>query len=393
MTATRLAAALVLLATAPVAAQRTADVQRRLQESQSQLTDLRRERQQLEDALGELRGRAHDLTEEISNLERQRNATARLVRALDQQMFDLASESDRVTTDLVLAENALYEKRAVLRRRLVEIYQRGPLHAVEVLFAAESFGDLLSRYKYLYLVSRQDRQIVRDVEALHDRIADQRSQLLGIQRQVARAREERAGELDRFERLERQRQRSLTETRATERRTAERLSALAADEQRLTDLVARLERERRATAARGGDPGAPAPAITTSDIGTLDWPVRGSLIYRYGSERLEAGGAIVWHGIGIRAPVGTPVRAVRAGRVRHSGPLNTYRTTVIIEHGGGFYSVYAYLQDAIVRLDQSVTEGQIIGHVGDSVDRGPRLHFELREGNVTLDPLTWLRRQ
>lgn len=393
MTAKSLAAALVVLVAAPVAGQRTGDVQRRLQESQSQLSDIRRERRQLEDALDELRGRAHDLTEEISNLERQRNATARLVRALDQQMFDLAGESDRVTTDLVLAENALYEKRAVLRRRLVEIYQRGPLHTVEVLFAAESFGDLLSRYKYLYLVSRQDRQIVQDVEGLRDRIADQRSQLLGIQRQVTRAREERAGELERFDRLERQRQRSLTETRATERRTAERLSALTADEQRLTDLVARLERERRAAAARGGDPAAPAPAITTGDIGTLDWPVSGNLIYRYGSERLEAGGAIVWHGIGIRAPVGSPVRAVRAGRVRHAGPLNTYRTTVIIEHGGGFYSVYAYLQDAIVRLDQSVTEGQIIGHVGDSVDRGPRLHFELREGNVTLDPLTWLRRQ
>jgi len=387
------AGAMAVALAVPLGAQRPTDVQRRLQESQNQLTDLRREREQLEQALGGLRGRAHDLTEEITNLERQRNATARLVRALDQQMFDLAGESDRVTTDLVLAENALDEKRAVLRRRLVEIYQRGPLHTVEVLFAAESFGELLSRYKYLYLVSRQDRQIVSDVESLRDRIADQRSQLLGIQRQVARAREERAGELDRYERLERQRQRSLTETRADERRTTERLSELAVDEQRLTDLVARLERERRATAARGGEPVVGAPAITTSDIGNLEWPVRGSLLYRYGSERLEAGGAIVWHGIGIRAPVGTPVRAVRAGRVRHAGPLNTYRTTVIIEHGGGFYSVYAYLQDAAVRLDQTVAEGDIIGHVGDSVDRGPRLHFELREGNVTLDPLAWLRPQ
>ncbi len=390
MSSCRLAMVLLLTA-APVVAQRSGDVQRRLQESQGQLSAIRRERAELEDALGNLRGRAHNLTEEIANLERQRNATARVVRALDQQMLDLASESDRVTTDLVLAENALDEKRAVLQRRLVEIYQRGALHAVEVLLSAESFGDLLSRYKYLYLVSRQDRRIVDEVESLRDRIAEQRSELLGIERQVARAREERAGELQRYDRLERQRQRSLNETRATEQRTAQRISELAADEERLTNLVARLERERRAALARS-DPGAVAPSISTGDIGSLAWPVRGNLLYRYGSERLEAGGSISWHGIGISAAAGTPVRAVRPGRVRHAGALNTYRTTVIIDHGGGFYSVYAYLQDATVRADDTVAEGQIIGHVGDSVDRGPRLHFELREGNVTLDPLTWLRR-
>lgn len=383
---------LLLLSAVPLVAQRPSDVQRRLQESQGQLNAIRRERAELERELGSLRGRAHNLSEEISNLERQRNATARAVRALDQQMLDLASESDRVTTDLVLAENALDEKRAVLHRRIVEIYQRGALHDVEVLLSAESFGDLLSRYKYLYLVSRQDRRIVEEVESLRDRIADQRADLLTIERQVGRARQERAGELQRFERLERQRQRSLSETRATEQRTAQRISELAADEERLTDLVARLERARRAAGARN-EPGAVAPSITTSDIGSLSWPVQGTLLYRYGSERLEAGGSIVWHGIGIRAPAGTPVRAVRAGRVRHAGALNTYRTTVIVDHGGGFYSVYAYLQDATVRQDQTVTEGQIIGHVGDSVDRGPRLHFELREGNVTLDPLTWLQRR
>jgi len=70
-----------------------------------------------------------------------------------------------VTTDLVVAEDALAEKRAILHHRLAEIHKRGPLFAVQVLLAAESFGDLISRYKYLYLISRQDRQLVFDVEA------------------------------------------------------------------------------------------------------------------------------------------------------------------------------------------------------------------------------------
>ena len=85
---------------------------------------------------------------------------------LDRQIGSLRAELDTVTLDLLLAEDALAETRAILDKRLVEIYKRGSLWIFEVLLAAESFGDLLSRYKYLYLVSRQDRALTRSVEEL-----------------------------------------------------------------------------------------------------------------------------------------------------------------------------------------------------------------------------------
>lgn len=392
MRAAGLALTLIAAAATTLAGQERGGAQRQLEASQQRLTEIRRERAQLENQLDELRGRAYDLREEINNLERQRAATARLVNELDRQMLGLTREADRVTADLVLAENALAEKRAILRRRLVEIYKRGPLHTIQVLLAAESFGDLVSRYKYLFLVSRHDRQIVSEVERLHNRIAQQRDELVAIERRVSRTREERTEELLRVQQLERLRQQSLERTRATERRTTARLTELAADEQRLANLVARLERERRAAAA---EPTAPLETATIQpeDVGQLEWPVTGPIIYRYGSERLESGGRIRWPGIGIRAESGTPVRAVRAGRVAYAGVLDTWRHTIVVDHGGGFYSVYAYLQDVTVSAGQRVAPQAVIGHVGGSVDRGPHLHFELRQGQVTLDPETWLRRR
>ena len=62
----------------------------------------------------------------------------------------------------------------MLERRLVDIYKRGALYTFQALLAAESFGDLLSRYKYLYLTSRQDRALVADVEKLRNRVVEQR---------------------------------------------------------------------------------------------------------------------------------------------------------------------------------------------------------------------------
>ena len=93
-------------------------------------------------------------------------------------MGGLVSQLDRSTAELILAEDNLAERNAVLQRRLVDIYKRGQLYTFQALLSAASFGDLISRYKYLYLTSRQDRQLVQEVEALRNRIKGQRNKVL-----------------------------------------------------------------------------------------------------------------------------------------------------------------------------------------------------------------------
>ena len=93
-------------------------------------------------------------------------STQRIVNEIERQIGGLATQLDRSSAELALAEDNLAERQAVLERRLADIYKRGPLYTFQVLLAAESFGDLLSRYKYLYLTSRQDRALVTDVEKL-----------------------------------------------------------------------------------------------------------------------------------------------------------------------------------------------------------------------------------
>jgi murein DD-endopeptidase MepM/ murein hydrolase activator NlpD len=75
------------------------------------------------------------------------------------------------------------------------------------------------------------------------------------------------------------------------------------------------------------------------------------------------------------------------------GPLGTYLTTVIVDHGGGFYTVYATLDDATVTKGQRIARGEVIGHVGGATsDQGSHLHFEIRgPGQIALDPQNWLR--
>jgi len=374
----------------PLVAQRPQPIEQQLQDNQRRLEDIRRTRSEVERELEQLRSQAHSLADELSNIERQKETTTRIVNELDRQINGLSEQIDRMTADLVLAEDALAEKRAVLERRIVDISKRGPLFSYQVLLAAESFGDLLSRYKYLYLVSRQDRLLANDMFKLRDRIAHERQGLVAARDQLARRKTERTDELQRYERLERERQASLVETRRSSRAAEMRLSELDRNEHMLNDRIAALERARREAEARGMSAG--AGTITAADLGRLDWPLQGRIVYQFGTATGPNNTRIPWHGIGIAAPAGTPVRAVASGIVSLAGPLGTYLTSVLIDHGGGYYTFYGYLADAAVGKGERVTKGEVIGHVGGaSSDEGPHLHFEIRgQGGIALDPMNWL---
>ncbi len=379
-----------LLAAQPAAGQRPT-YQQQMQDNQHRLEGIRRERSEVEQELARLRTQAHSLSDEIANIESQKQSTNRIVNELDRQITGLGTQIDQITVDLLIAQDALLEKRAVLERRLVDIYKRGALYSWQVLLAAESFGDLLSRYKYLYLVSRQDRLLANDMSKLRDRVARQRQLLVDARETLGRRRRERTDELGRYLALEHERETNLRETRRNARQAEQRLTRLDRDEKSLNDRIETLERARREAESRGVTTA--AGTITTADLGGLDWPVEGSIIYPFGTTTGPNNTRIPRHGIGIKAAVGTPVRSVAAGTVSLAGPLGLYLTSVLINHGGGYYTFYAYLHDATVRLGDRVIRGQVIGHLGgESSDEGPHLHFEIRgQGGIALDPGNWLR--
>jgi murein hydrolase activator len=387
------ALAILLISMAPAYAQETPD----LEESRRRLEEIRGERDRLQRQRERLQGQVHDVNDELSNLERQRESTQRIVNEIERQIGGLASQLDRSSAELILAQDNLAERRAVLQRRLVDIYKRGPLHTFQVLLTAESFGDLLSRYKYLYLTSEQDRSLVTDVEKLRNRVVQQRNNILNVRGELDRRREEREAEASKYSDLASERARKLQSLQRSARSTERRLTELQKDESRLNGLLASLERSRRDEAARGalrGGVSAPG-SITTADLGKLDWPVEGTIVYRFGRDTLPSGGIIRWNGVGIAAPVGTPVKAVESGKVRLVGQFGTYGLTIVLEHGNGYYSVYSHLETADVKLGATVSKGGVVGTVGgQNSDYGPHLHFEIRGDNqIALDPTTWLRRR
>jgi murein hydrolase activator len=364
----------------------------RMRQQREELERIRRERDELQRRLAELQGSVHDMREEAVNLERQADATARAVRSLNAQLDAIDEEVDSRTLDLVRTEGELSDKKAILKRRVADIYKRGALYNMEVLLSAESFGALVARYKYLHMLALRDRAFVRRVEDLRNRVGRQRQSLVRLQMELERNRGEKQAEERRLRDLEEQREESIAQAQQQSKRLERRLTQIRESEARVANAIGALEAARRRTEARTN--AAPSTStLRTSDLGSLEWPVDGTILYRFGRVINPDNTAVRWNGIGIGASQGTAVRAIASGEVVVAEPIGTYGTTIIVQHGGGDYSVYGSLGRADVRRGAQVRRGQAIGTVGAAdPDLGPHLHFEIRRAKgVAVDPLEWLR--
>jgi murein hydrolase activator len=366
-----------------------------LRESQQRLERIRQERQQLQQELESLKSRVRDASREAENVARQRAASESALRELDYQAEVINSDVERTSRELELTHTRLRQRTDALHERLRSIYKRGKLHTVRVLLSAESFGDVLRRYKYLHLIALNDRMVVNEVRDLEADLRAQEAELIRSQAQLESLRLEKAQELRQLDALAGRSTRTLREYREQERATSSRIAQLAKDEARLSNVIADLEKRRLANTASAARPG----NISTRDLGQLDWPVDGELVFRFGPERKPNGVVLRYNGIGIAAPAGTNVKAVEAGTVELAGPLEGYGQSVVIGHGAGYYTLYLRLRSVGVRTGARVATGQIIGTVGgEGSPEGPHLEFQVRTPGVggsptAVDPLNWLQRR
>jgi septal ring factor EnvC (AmiA/AmiB activator) len=382
-------------AVAPPGAAGQANLQRDLRESRAKLDSIQAERQRLQREMDQLRTQVRDASRELVNIERQRQASRSALLELDYQA-ELLHENVEITEQaLAQTQERLRARNHMLRERLRAIYKRGPAHTVQVLLSSNSFADLLNRYKYLHLVAQYDRIVLQEIARLERDLAVQEVELRESLRRLELLREEKSQEVAQIERLEQQRQTALRQYRQQESRTATQLTALEREQQRLSSAIVDLERRRREEEARGTGP-ARAGSISTRDLGSLQWPVDGDVVYRFGPERKPDGIVLKNQGIGIGAPAGTPVKAVESGVVEYAGAFPGYGPTVIISHGGGYRTLYLYLTNISVRVGQQVPSGHVIGGVGgEKTAEGSHIEFQVRvpqDGGVEpVDPLSWLR--
>ncbi len=137
------------------------------------------------------------------------------------------------------------------------------------------------------------------------------------------------------------------------------------------------------------DPSKKLPAITARSSSKFSWPVRGKILSNYGAKS----NGLFNDGINIGASRGSAVKAAENGVVAYAGnEVKGMGNLIIVQHSGGWMTVYAHMDSMAVRRGARVNVGQKIGTVGETgkVD-SPQLHFEIRKGTKAYNPSAYLR--
>lgn len=355
------------------------------QERQADLARLRSRIRSLEGQLEESGRRQATLAEELSRLELRLEIASQEKELLARLREDYGSRLEEITLERRSAEEAAHRSRRALVARARLLHRFGRFGYLRVLLEARDVPAFLRSVARLDSLARRDARLLtehRDAQTrLEAGLARERALKLETDRLYAdtRREEQRIASLkvEREHLLDRQRERT-----ASQRREVAALSDKAA---RLEGLLERLSRASEATIGPGGG--------IRPWKGVLDWPARGAVTETFGRHRHPKFDAwTLSNGISLAVPAGTPVRAVFAGKAVYAQWLAEYGNLVILDHGDGVFTLYAWLQAVSVRPGTYAPAGTTLGVAGTGPGREEAgLYFEVRDRQKPTDPVAWLR--
>jgi murein hydrolase activator len=344
---------------------------------EQELSALRAEIGRLTARLAQVRGRQRGLQGELAaaevelRLQETRLAEAAAARDLAARRVE---EGEREVERLA---RALETARADLRRRLAALYRLGRQGYFRLFLSLKPDRRLLPSIRLMRFLARRDRAAIDRYQQAKDGLTAERDRLLSRRRE--------AETWIRTESARRQRLVAVREHKAAllarvekERRTlASRATALANRERKLEGFLDLLY---------GRTPGSPAGTPMQQFRGVLDWPADGRVTSGFGSildPRYKT--RVPHNGVDLAVSPGAAVKVVFPGKVLFAAPFQGYGNTVIVQHPGRVFTLYAGLSAMRVGREDMVSLGDAVGLASE------KLYFEIRVENRPEDPLSWLR--
>ncbi len=354
---------------------KAAQLQSRLHSKRVELNTVTVRYQDLQRQLGETNAAIGEVTGRIGSLQAQQDSTQRRI--------------DWNAIQLSAAKKSLRLHDAMLKRRLVDIYEYGDLSYVNALIASRSFSEFVERWEDLRLLIAANQRAVRARKAAQARVAAIEADLERTRLELQQQEESQEQARSQLNSLAQERgnlvQLASIQRRSVASQVVQMEDLSAAEEAQLEGLILEREREMEAERKAAGIAGS---VESEGAAGSFSWPVTGTITSPFGWRSNPFGGAPEFHqGLDIAAPTGTTVTAAAAGTVIMAQWYGGYGNYILIDHGGGYSTGYGHLSAIYVSTGQAVQRGQAIGAVGSTgQSTGPHLHFEIRIAGKPVDP-------
>ncbi|MCL1935329.1 MAG: peptidoglycan DD-metalloendopeptidase family protein [Defluviitaleaceae bacterium] len=342
----------------------------------------------------------YDVNQRMSETQQEIYQIEEEIRQVEEELdiinaqLDTTKETLRnVELDLEEAKELRTQQQETFIARARVMYMNGATTYLDVLLGASDFTDLLMRMEFINIIIEHDQNLVRNLLDTEQRISESQAiieseaqRLMSLELQEMARRSEHESNLEawnlRLDGLERE-----------EREFLEQLRALEQSQREVENLIRAQARQARAT--QGASTNRVVDPALLNLSGRMAWPVPGHLRISspYGPRRSPISGRNEFHsGIDIPAPAGRDIISSDHGVVIFSGWQNGYGNTVIVDHGDGITTLYAHNSRNLVRVGQSVQQGQVIAAIGTTGwSTGNHTHFEVRHNGRHTDPMSFLR--
>ncbi|MCB0278827.1 MAG: peptidoglycan DD-metalloendopeptidase family protein [Calditrichaeota bacterium] len=285
-------------------------------------------------------------------------------------------------------------------QRLVDSYKMPSADNVDLLFNAKSDDDLMRLIYYKKFIDEAEGQLFGK---LKDKTADLQATKKLLINQKKRQQQlivEQKKAIADLNSVHKKYKSELNSNLGNKKKYAAMIKAKEDQTENLKSLIARLSREKTTKSSSAG-----IVALTNAESaklskefvknkGRFPKPAQGKVIKPFGKVKVK--GLKIYEqsiGIDIASKKGSNATSIFAGIVEQAAYMQGYGNQVIVNHGGGYFTIYSHLNEMLVRKGDRVETNQVIGTVGDSgtFDGIPRLNFAMFGNNKPMNPAKWLR--
>ena len=374
------------------------DFERELKAQNSAIQSLKDEIETTKKRINSENKKEKSSVRKVSNLSEEIGLLQKLVKELVKEEKLLMTDISRMERKINESENNLEELRKLYAKRLAMMYKKGQISNLERVLSSTSWRQAIYRSKYLKIISKIDRETHDTIRSLLIEVGKQKLALESALRKKRYLKREREKTLSQVRSKKKKEQRELTRIRKSQKELKNYLSEkqvgmnqLEVIIKKIREDIARLEREERIRKQQMALSSKEFPKLK----GQISWPAEGRVAAKFGRQwnpKLKT--TTENPGIDIKGKPGSEIRSVLGGVVTTITFIRGYGTTIIIDHGSGFYTVYSHVTNVETNVDSQVNSGDVIAYMGDSGSiNGSQLHFEIWGEGKKLNPENWLKKR
>jgi len=373
-----------------------AAVEREIRQTQGALDSIRAELEKGRARFRELQNEEGTYLSRLEQIEKNISASGRYMDMLQKQIDTTEKTLGLLNDSLVIAEAGLYGARETMKRRLRSAYMTGEINRLQVLFTAKSPTEFVHRVRFFQDLNRYDRQLAASIKGSIVKVNEKKNAHEENRIKLIKLLADKKTEQTALVEEEAQRRVVLKDVRTQKEASAAMVAELEEAHRGLNALITMLE-ERRKRAKEEDE----RQALINFEKrkGKLGWPARGEVTAKFGRVVHPVYKTVTDNdGIDIAVKKGTPVRNVAPGTaligsiLYKDGPsLRGLGRYVIVDHGGGYYTIYAHLDEITTGHEQKIGTGDEIGKSGSRYSE-PKLSFKIKKMIESLNPEEWLEK-